>query len=255
MNFRSFLWFLGRPDLYPEMMRRLGSSLVHPRTPRSDREARKKLSAAWCASIAIRREDFLKAIDFQGSFTEVAELHPEVWRRAEAAATTCSVTMGGPADVDLLYHLCLHVGAQRVVETGVAYGWSSLAILLALERQGKGNLESSDMPYALRKNDRFVGCVVPDELRGRWKLHTLPDRDVLPGLLRRWPEIDLAHYDSDKAERGRQFGYSTLWVALRPGGFLVSDDIQDNLAFRDFSEQIRRKPWVLPSRGGSYRGF
>ncbi len=255
MNFRSFLWFLGRPDLYPEMVRRLGSSLVHERTPRSQREARKRLSAAWCASVATRREDCLPSIGLQGSLTAIAELYPEIWRRAEAASSTCSAKMGGPADVDLLYHLTLHAQAERVVETGVAYGWSSLAILLALERQRKGRLESSDMPYALRGNDRFVGCVVPDELRGRWKLHPLPDRDVLPEILRRWPSIDLAHYDSDKAERGRWFGYSRLWDALRPGGFLVSDDIQDNLAFRDFSEQVGSRPWVHPSRDGSYVGI
>jgi len=255
MNFRSFLWFVGRPNLYPEMVRRLGSSLVHERTPRSRREAQKKLSAAWCVSIATRREDVLRAIGFQGSFTTAAELHPEIWRRAEAASSACSVTMGGPGDVDLLYHLCLHLQAERVVETGVAYGWSSLAILLALEHQHKGSLASSDMPYALRKNDRFVGCVVPAELRGRWKLHRLPDRDVLPGLLRQWPVIDLAHYDSDKAERGRWYGYTRLWEALRPGGFLVSDDIQDNLAFKDFAEHAGSTPWVYGSRDGGYVGI
>jgi hypothetical protein len=91
-------------------------------------------------------------------------------------------------------------------------------------------------------------------LRPRWKLIRLPDRDVLPRVLRDWPVIDLAHYDSDKSERGRAFGYESLWSALRPGGFLISDDIHDNLAFRDFCEKVGRKPWVLPARGG-YVGF
>jgi predicted O-methyltransferase YrrM len=255
MNARTLLWFLGRPPLYPELFRRLGWSLTHRRTPRPYREEQKRLSADWCASTAGRREDFLRDIAFAGEYRKVSEIHPEVWRRAGEAAAACPVVMGGGGEVDLLFHLSLHLRAERVVETGVAYGWSSLAILLALDRLKKGTLVSSDMPYALRRSDRQVGCVVPAELRGRWKLHRLPDRDTLPKVLREWPSIDLAHYDSDKSEQGRAFGYGLLWSALRPGGILVSDDIQDNLAFRRFAEGIGRKPWVLPSRDGAYVGI
>ncbi len=37
-------------------------------------------------------------------------------------------------------------GAQRVVETVVAYGWSSLAILAAMQAGAGGRLVSVDMP-------------------------------------------------------------------------------------------------------------
>ncbi len=254
MNFRSFAWFLGRPTLYPELFRRLGRALITPRTPRSLREKQRALSADWCAGIVGTREDFLRDAGFQGGWRKVSEIHPEIWRQAVEIAGSCPVRMGGAGEVDLLYHLCLHLRAERVVETGVSHGWSSLAILLALDRMGQGTLASTDMPYALRRNDRYVGSVVPENLRDRWKLIRLPDQDALPRILREWPVIDLAHYDSDKSERGRAWGYRRLWSALRPGGFLVSDDIQDNLAFRVFSEKIQRKPWVLPARGGTYVG-
>ena len=69
--------------------------------------------------------------------------------------------MGGAGHVDLLYHVCLHKRPDRIVETGVAYGWSSLAILLALEENGRGALVSIDRPYPGLDNDAFVGCVVP----------------------------------------------------------------------------------------------
>ena len=255
MNFKSFVWFVGRPSLYPEFFRRLGWSLTTPRTLRSHREKQKMLSAEWCAAAACTREEFLRDVGFQGEWVPVADLYPDVWRRAEEIAASCPVRMGGAGEVDLLYHLCLHLQADRVVETGVAHGWSSLVILLALERMGKGALASADMPYALRRNDRYVGCAVPESLRHRWKLVRLPDRDVLPKALREWPLIDLAHYDSDKSERGRAWGYEKLWSALRPGGILISDDIHDNLAFRAFSGKIGRKPWVLPARGGAYIGI
>src|SRR5262249_4329580 len=106
-----------------------------------------------------------------------------------------------------------------------------------------------------KRNDPYVGCVVPDRLRSRWKLLRLPDRDALPRVLREWSTIDLAHYDSDKSEQGRLYGCALLWSALRPGGLLISDDIHDNLAFRTFCEKVGRKPWILPGRNGSYVGI
>ena len=60
---------------------------------------------------------------------------------------------------------------RRVIETGVAYGWSSLALLLSLKNRN-GLLVSTDLPYAGLDNDPYVGCVVPDELAR--KLETAP---------------------------------------------------------------------------------
>lgn len=255
MNVRTFLWFLGQPPLYREMLRRLAWSAVTPRTRRSYRERQKLLSREWCAASVHNPDESSRELGLSGDLPSVAVLHPAAWKNAELAARTCPVRMGGPGAVDLLYHACLHLHAERVVETGVAYGWSSLAILLALEATQQGSLVSIDMPYVLRGNSRQVGCVVPDALRKRWTLVRRPDRDALPKVLQGMTPIDLAHYDSDKSERGRAFGYAMLWSALRPGGWLISDDIHDNLAFRLFSEQVSRKPVVLPGRDGSYVGI
>src|SRR5262245_45072651 len=102
MNFRTFLWFIGRPSLSPEMFRRLRWYLTHPRTPRSHRESQKLLSAQWCASAAVSREEFLSDIGFRGELEKVSGIHPEIWRRAEQAAAACPVPMGGGGEVDLL---------------------------------------------------------------------------------------------------------------------------------------------------------
>jgi len=256
MNFVSYLWFLGRPQLYPEMLRRLGYSLTHRRLPRAQREAWKVESARWCAAGAHPWQEIARELGMAGPLKGVREEHPADWAAAEKAAADCPMCMGGASGgVDFLYQACLHLRPERVVETGVAYGWSSLAILLALERMEHGSLVSIDMPYLGKRNDPYVGCVVLDRLRSRWRLLRLPDRDSLPKVLRDWPSIDLAHYDSDKSEPGRLYGYSRLWTALRPGGLLISDDIHDNLAFRDFSEKIGARPWILPGRDGSYVGI
>ena len=76
---------------------------------------------------------------------------------------------------------------------------------------------------------------VPPELATEWTLIREPDQNGLKKALRGLGgAIDLCHYDSDKSYQGRMFAYPLLWQALRPGGIFISDDIQDNLAFRDY---------------------
>ena len=162
---------------------------------------------------------------------------PDVCAHADQQQADCPVKMGGAGNSTLLYALAAHLGATRVVETGVAYGWSSLAILLSLRDRPDARLFSVDLPNFPRRNDAWVGCVIPPELHKQWRLYRMADREGLPRALRATRRIDLAHYDSDKSIAGRAWAYPRLWRALRPGGILVSDDIGDNVAFRDFSVQ------------------
>jgi predicted O-methyltransferase YrrM len=185
----------------------------------------------------------------------VANLHASEWAEGSRAVESCPVKMGGPADVSVLYHLARQLKAHRMLETGVASGWSSLALLLALRENGGGKLISIDMPYAKLNNEGYVGCAVPASLRGDWRLVRQSDRDALEPALRELETLDLAHYDSDKSPAGRSFAYPKLWAALRPGGVLMSDDVEDNLAFRDFCAAIGRKPWVVEKKPGNYAGI
>jgi predicted O-methyltransferase YrrM len=158
--------------------------------------------------------------------------------------------MGGGADVDLLYSLCLATKASRVLETGVAFGWSSLAILSALNGRPGSRLISIDLPYLGAKLDGLVGLAVPNDLKGGWTLRRGADRDELPGAIAEIAPLDLAHYDSDKSYAGRMWAYPLIWQALRPGGLLISDDVEDNLAFLDFAGQVGTSPIIVraPSR-------
>jgi hypothetical protein len=105
------------------------------------------------------------------------------------------------------------------------------------------------MPYPKLNNDAHVGCIVPDALRSRWTLLRYADREGLPRALRLLGTLDLCHYDSDKRYRSRMWAYPLLWQALRPGGLLLSDDIGDNIAFRDFCLQVRLDPVVIGIAG------
>ena len=69
-----------------------------------------------------------------------------------------SKKLAGKAYIELLYIITLMTDTKFVVETGVGYGWSSLAILYALSKKNEAKgLVSIDMPYPSSKNNEYVG--------------------------------------------------------------------------------------------------
>lgn len=151
---------------------------------------------------------------------------------------------GGGADMHLLYGLCRLLQPKVVIETGVQDGWSSLMILLALEKNGVGHLHSIDLPAFHPKAHQYTGIMVSEGLKHRWTLHLGPQRRILPDLLSGLPKVDLFHYDSDKTYRGMYQTYSEVWPKLASGGVLVSDDLNNN-AFLDFSDKHNVCPNVM----------
>jgi hypothetical protein len=98
-----------------------------------------------------------------------------------------------------------------------------------------GALYSSDFPYfRLRDPQRYVGLVVEQSLRGRWKLMIEGDRKNLRRIVRECRSIDVFHYDSDKTYAGREYGLTLVTPKLSARAVVLMDDIQDNLFFRDY---------------------
>lgn len=173
----------------------------------------------------------------------------------EAVSRANSVKMGGGGDIQLLYAVTLLLRAHRVIETGVAFGWSSMAILAALHEQQAGKLVSVDMPYPKMDYEKWVGLAVPSDFQSRWSVIREPDRFGLgKAISLLGGQIDLCHYDSDKSYAGRRYGYALMWNALRPGGILISDDIEDNLAFRDLVARLK-VPFAVIECQGKYVGI
>jgi len=246
---RNTLWYLRRPRLYREMMRKVGATVSGRRRCDGSRAEAER----WCSERAVSAPEAIRRLTGAPPSVPIAGRFPAVFAAGRAAAAKCPVEMGGAADLDLLFVAAEALEARRAIETGVAYGWSSLALLLSLSARPGGRLVSTDMPYTGRNNDRFVGCVVPRELRPHWRLIDRADRDGLPLALGELPVIDLCHYDSDKSYAGRTWAYPRLFAALRPGGCFISDDVGDNPAFRDFCRAVGREPIVVES-GGKYVG-
>jgi predicted O-methyltransferase YrrM len=127
---------------------------------------------------------------------------------------------------------------QRAVETGVARGITSRAILEALARNRSGQLWSIDLAPLHRSDlDREIGVVVPSEQRDRWTLIEGSSRHRLPGLLERLGGIDLFVHDSLHSERNVRFELQHAWPFLRPGGAAIVDDVHMNAGFDAFSQR------------------
>ncbi len=139
---------------------------------------------------------------------------------------------------ELCYLISRYLQPDCVVETGVAHGVTSTYILQALADNGRGKLHSIDLPPLTM--EAHVGSLIPVSLRHRWRLSIGSARKVLPDVLRAVSPIDLFVHDSLHAYSHMKWEFETALRSLRPGGVLISDDIEGNRAF----EEITRHPSV-----------
>lgn len=237
---KTLIWFLKRPALYSQLLYQFAQKFF----PHPDEKTR-PAAQNWCLQHAVSTFDALSELTGEKNFDRAADLHKMEFAKAEEIVGKTPVQMGGGGDCDLLYHLTLYKKPVLVLETGVAYGWSSLSILLGLHKNGAGSLVSTDMPYVKMNNEDYVGCVVPEHLKPNWELIRKPDRNVLKKLSKELDTVDLVHYDSDKSYRGRMWAYPILWEMLNTNGLLISDDINDNLAFQHFAYKTGKKALVI----------
>jgi len=223
-------------------------------SPSSNRmEDTREEALEWCEGLAVDTDTALERLTGMPTPTPVRDLHSDYFESAERTAGECPIEMGGAGNLDLLYWSAEYLKASKVIETGVAYGWSSLAILLSLMNRADSQLISSDMPYRNRNGEQYVGCIVPAEIRSNWRILSYADRQAVPRALKTLGTIDMCHYDSDKSYDGMMWAYPRLWKALRPGGFFISDDIGDNIAFREFSKTVGCDP-IIVKKDDKYMG-
>jgi predicted O-methyltransferase YrrM len=157
-----------------------------------------------------------------------------------------------------LYSLLRDLKPKVAVETGVCNGVSTAFLLLALERNGEGELYSIDLPEvageeyeqgtfwdgkggAVIPPGKQPGWMVPPELRERWQLVLGRSQEELPPLLERVGGIDFFMHDSEHSYECMSFEFGAAWAALRPGGALVADDVTVNSAWDEFVSRAGRE--------------
>ena len=157
---------------------------------------------------------------------------------AQNKISKLTVPLGGGGNYILLYFLIRKFKLLNIVETGVAAGWTSLAILRALKKNGKGFLYSSDFPYFRLENpEKYIGYLAKDESnKDNWFLDIRGDDIALPEIVKKLDNntIDLFHYDSDKSYSGRVNALRILSSKINSKTIIIFDDIQNNLHFKEF---------------------
>jgi predicted O-methyltransferase YrrM len=236
MNIRVVARNAVRPSYLPVMTQKIWVRLSHGH----NRE--RKAARAWAArhaedmnawGSAVDPVLWREGLDWAAAFADFAR--PRLDRLAAAG-----VNLGGGGGVELLYLLTRLIRPALALETGVAAGWSTSAILAAMRANESGLLLSSDFPFfRLADPERYIGYVVPDDLKRRWTLRTKGDRRNLEEFLLPDTRVDLVHYDSDKTRNGREFFLRRVRPHLTNRHVIVMDDIQDNLVFREYAERQR----------------
>jgi len=118
--------------------------------------------------------------------------------------------------------------------------------LRALDRNGIGTLHSIDLPNvqegSVLPEGRASGWIVPDSLRGRWKLQLGDSREFLPRLVESLGRIDIFLHDSDHSYEAMLFEFEQAYPKLAPGGLLLSDDTHLHTAWDDFCAKHGLRP-------------
>ncbi len=154
-----------------------------------------------------------------------------------------------------LYILCRIIKPEKVVETGVAYGLSSMYILQAMFENKKGTLYSIDSVFTPWQSKELIGSAIPSHLRQNWKLVFGPSSEKLNGTLSSLGSLDIFFHDSLHTYKNMLSEFETAWPFVTKGGFMISDDISSNNAFHDFYSNVHEKPFVLQQNEKSFLGI
>jgi hypothetical protein len=149
---------------------------------------------------------------------------------------------GDAGFVRAIWCLTRHLQPTKVVETGVAHGVTSRFILEAMQKNGRGHLWSIDVPPLEPFLRRQVGVAVGRHFPERWSYIKGSSRRRLPFLLSRLGQIDIFIHDSLHSERNVRFELDRAFVALRPGGAIVVDDVDANWGFKSFTQTFSDHP-------------
>ena len=209
------------------------------------KERTREEAVRWCKLIEISEDEVLDKLNIPRSQIEID--HHEFIEYARSNQNKCPYLMGRGGSLNVLYSIIKTLHPRYVVETGVAYGWSSLAILLGNMTNEDARLWSTDMPYPMLGNENYVGCVIRGDLKNKWSLVRKPDISGLPEVLQECGLIDFFHYDSDKSYKGRMQTAQLIWDHLKMGGYFMSINIHNNVAFKDFCDSKNRDPIVFKS--------
>tara|TARA_B100000787_G_C16195209_1_gene300293 strand:- start:2376 stop:3155 length:780 start_codon:yes stop_codon:yes gene_type:complete len=235
-DIKSFFWFLAQgPKYYSTLVHLILTKL----RPTKDSQQHINIATRWCKENIVSTEECLEHIGIKLSYENdiIDPFSDEYKLKISNIIDASNSNFGGPGYSNLLFTICEKLNIHGAIETGVAYGWSSAAILKSLAKRN-GLLVSIDMPMLKQTDYDLIGVAVGSDLQDFWELRREPDRYGLPrAIAAMGKDIDLVHYDSDKSYYGRKWSQEIIWKNLKTGGIFISDDVEDNTAFMEFVQK------------------
>ncbi len=174
------------------------------------------------------------------------------FRTAKKKYNLLGVKMGGMADLNLIYNITKKTKPQNILETGVAFGWSTLAFSLSKKKNSK--IFSIDLPYPFKNSQNYIAKALPENLKKNIRFFFGIDTEILNQLFFKKKMFDIIHYDSDKSFEARKKNYEIIWKMLRNNGCFISDDISDNTAFEQFVKKFKIKNFYILQCEGKFVG-
>ncbi|MDA9802770.1 class I SAM-dependent methyltransferase [bacterium] len=237
-----------------ELGRRIGEYAIPPRrmtirdlTPFDSLVARDP----WMALSSLMGECDGDAIDRDSYDAYVRE-----WEELERTLDRGSITKI-PSEYDVegstakvLYVLVRWRRPRVILETGIARGFSSFALLTAVQANGFGIVHSCDV-------DPAAGEFVNAGLRDDWIKHVIDARDAKTAfalLVDSLEDIDFFFHDSNHREKWMEFEFQTVLPRMSAGAILGSDDVDLNHAFLSVIPSCSKSVILLDSRKASAFG-
>jgi len=128
---------------------------------------------------------------------------------------------------------------EKVIETGVAYGVTTSFILKAMDENKIGELYSIDLPPLGKAADRYVGYLVPNDLKSRWHLYRGKSKKLLPSIVKDIKSVDIFIHDSLHTLENIRFELEHITPYLKKPGLIIADDVDGNSAFYDWAERAK----------------
>jgi hypothetical protein len=243
------------PAALKRRLYRAARDVRHPRRAVERRQIREEVARFLGGGAALSRYE--REVRESGLVDHLLQKGREHYEAVAAAGHSLGAI--GYAEGTYLYAVLRAVRPEVAVETGVANGFSTAFSLLALQANGEGHLHSIDLPREVGREyepgtfyegegragippGSESGWLIPEELKERWTLVPGKSQDELPPLLDRLGTIDTFMHDSEHSFECMWFEYNAAWPVLRPGGVLLSDDVNSTEAFGGFARKERRSP-------------
>ena len=140
----------------------------------------------------------------------------------------------------LLYSLIRANKSKLIIETGVANGITTNAIMKALEESGgDGELNSFDVLPETSK--AYLGG-------GNWNFYLLKGKKVhkqINSEVSSLQNVDIWVHDSNHGYRWQKFEYLLALSVLNKNGILISDDIDASSAWGELAKTHFRKSYII----------